>query len=141
MKRNHYSHLPQPPPDHLESCAAACPGFWNPGLFRAHEPETMSFEAAVWAGGLAASGEQSMNEGSGPDTRGRQHSGGEQRGFFPVTVRGHKTLIQVTVGTSLAHTWRVEFSFSLKKGWERHMRSELSTSCVFPLPRNVRRDL
>lgn len=98
MKRNHFSHLPQPLPDHLESCAAACTGFWNPGLFRAHEPETMSFEAAVWAGGLAASGEQSMNEGGGPDTRGRQYSGGEQRGFFPVTVRGHKTPIQVTTG-------------------------------------------
>lgn len=123
MKRSHFFHLPQPSSDHLESCTAACPSFWNPGLFRAHEPETMSFEAAVWAGGLAASGEQSMNEGGGPDTRGRQHSGGEQRGFFPVIVRGHKTLIQVTGDQPGSHMeGGIQFQSKKNKGWEQHMR-------------------
>lgn len=51
----------------------------------------MGFEAAVWDGGLATSGEQRVNEGGGPDRRGRVRSGGEQRGFFPVMGRENGT--------------------------------------------------
>lgn len=91
--------------DHLESSTPAYSSSGNPGLFKAREPETMGFEAAVWVGGLAPSGEQRVNESDGPDRRGRTHSGGEQSGFFPVAVGRHKTLIQVRRRPSLAHTW------------------------------------